>query len=418
VFRPPSRNLWVATEKVIVRLREEDNTAGHLPFAKDPRVLKHALLPGTSDTYLLTLSDSAAGTGALAMANELADSGLYLWAAPDAVQQWRKYSLPNDPLLNRQWHLRNLGGSLNGNPGQDSLAGADAKVFEAWALVGGGSPSVVVAVLDDGPELSHPDLAPNLFENPGEIPGNGIDDDNNGFIDDVRGWDFTSLPGDNDAGHSQNADEHGTSVAGVIAARGNNGIGVAGAAYNVRWFSSRVFNGSTAASDAGFAAAVNYASGRPGHWLFPLAGRRDHEQFLGRRQPGCRPHRCLLLGRHQRARRSRRAPPDRLRKRLRRQPVLPRLPGGLAAQCDGDRREHRSATSAPTTPTPAPASISSRPQTAAPTRSSPWTAQVPMVTTRATMRARAATALASAAPARRPRSPPAWQPSCSARAPD
>lgn len=264
VYRPPAGNYWVATNQIIVRVKADAPGAVETLRAKDKRFLAHSPLPNTTDQFLLTLAPGLAGEAALEICHQLNSSGQFLWAAPNAVQTWTRQST-NDPLLSRQWHLRNLGGDLNGNPGQNGVAGADAKVIDAWALQPGGSTNVVVAVLDDGPQYNHPDLAPNVFVNTGEIAGNNRDDDNNGYIDDVRGWDFSvGLPGDNNPTADDFQDRHGTAVTGIIAARGNNSEGVAGAAYNVRWFASRMFKGDEATDDATIATAINYASGRPG----------------------------------------------------------------------------------------------------------------------------------------------------------
>lgn len=118
-----------------------------------------------------------------------------------------------------QWHYKNFGITPR------SVEGADINLFEAWKQTTG-SPNVIVSIVDGGIDGSHEDLKDNLWINEGEIPGNGIDDDGNGFIDDVYGYNFVSDKGEitlDEAGH-------GTHVAGTVAARNNNGIGVSGVA--------------------------------------------------------------------------------------------------------------------------------------------------------------------------------------------
>ncbi len=145
-----------------------------------------------------------------------------------AIQQ-----TPNDARFGEQWAHVNNGQDIPGSgPG---VTGADIKSLQAWDI-STGSRQIVVAVMDTGSDLNHPDLRDNLWKNPGEIAGNNVDDDGNGFVDDVYGWDFAG--GQNGAGDDDPQDPitqgHGTAVAGVIGATGNNAIGVAG----VNWQSS------------------------------------------------------------------------------------------------------------------------------------------------------------------------------------
>ena len=107
------------------------------------------------------------------------------------------------------------------------MGDADIDAPEAWNVTTG-SRAVVVAVIDTGIDYRHPDLAANMWRNPGEIPGDGIDNDGNGFVDDVYGWDFAN----NDADPFDD-EGHGTHVAGTIGAVGNNGTGVAGVNWQV-----------------------------------------------------------------------------------------------------------------------------------------------------------------------------------------
>jgi len=141
------------------------------------------------------------------------------------------HKIPNDPLFNSQWQHDNTGQQIAGVFGTED---ADTDTTEAWDITIGSS-DVIVGVIDTGFDFDHPDLAPNVFVNPGEIPGNGIDDDGNGFVDDVSGWDF----GDNDS-DAQDTEGHGTAVSGTIAAVGNNGIGVAGVAWEAQILPLRV----------------------------------------------------------------------------------------------------------------------------------------------------------------------------------
>jgi subtilisin family serine protease len=129
-------------------------------------------------------------------------------------------NIPNDTNFSKQWSLHNTGqtyyGTLHGTPD------ADIDAPEAWDIETG-SPDVVIAIIDTGVDYTHPDLAANIWNNTDEIPGNGIDDDHNGYLDDIRGWDLCDNNSD-----PKDIWGHGTECAGVAAASTNNGIGIAG----------------------------------------------------------------------------------------------------------------------------------------------------------------------------------------------
>ena len=124
---------------------------------------------------------------------------------------------------------------------------------EAWAA-GYRGQGITVAVVDTGVDLDHPDLVHSLYVNPGEIPGNGLDDDQNGFVDDVSGYDFV----DRDA-VPDDTNGHGTHVAGTIAAA-HNGIGANGIAPNAKILPIRVLGSNGSGSDSGVAAGIRYAA--------------------------------------------------------------------------------------------------------------------------------------------------------------
>ena len=178
---------------------------------------------------------------------------------------------PNDPGFASQWHYRNLGEgnydfeNLNNNH-VGAKAGCDVNALEAWKTCKG-DPSIIVAILDEGVMYTHPDLAANMWCNPGEsVQGAKTDGDGNGYEGDLHGYNFVTESGDitwtdaNDSGH-------GTHVAGTIAAVNDNGIGVCGVAggdgtsnSGVKIMSCQVFSGQNSVTLAGEARAIKYAA--------------------------------------------------------------------------------------------------------------------------------------------------------------
>lgn len=135
-------------------------------------------------------------------------------------------AVPDDPYFFRQWPLRNSGQYVNGYAG---TAGVDLGFLEAWGMARPAAGEVVVGLIDSGVDLVHPDLVGNVWVNVGEVPGDGLDNDGNGRVDDVHGYDFAD-------GDANPADEigHGTHLAGIVAAAASNGLGTAGAAFHAR----------------------------------------------------------------------------------------------------------------------------------------------------------------------------------------
>ncbi|MFC4810561.1 S8 family serine peptidase [Paenibacillus sp. GCM10023250] len=197
---------------------------------KDPNVLyaEPDLRIGTSR---LRTDDAAAKEAA---ASKVAKEGNAAKSAKSVKEA--EVESPDDTYFPQQWALRNTGQTppfnyndpaLEGHPG---LVGLDVKAPEAWTVTKG-SPRVTVAVIDTGVQADHPDLAGSIWTNPKERAGNGKDDDGNGFVDDVHGWNF--VDGSNVTYSEIDGDIHGTAVAGLISAAANNGIGVAGVAPDV-----------------------------------------------------------------------------------------------------------------------------------------------------------------------------------------
>ena len=160
-----------------------------------------------------------------------------VFAVPQAV-------IPNDPSYPEQWYLDKIGAP------------------EAWGIKSDSS-NIIIAVLDTGVDIDHPDLYKNIWINEDEIKDNGIDDDNNGYIDDVNGWDFFNKVADPNPKFSEGFTEiglhHGTIVAGIIAAEGNNNFGITGINWSAKIMPLKVLSDKGEGSTVEVIQAIDYA---------------------------------------------------------------------------------------------------------------------------------------------------------------
>jgi len=163
-----------------------------------------------------------------------------LYAEKDQIVTLDTSIRPNDPSFSRLW-------------GMQTSSDCDIDAPEAWAIHRGQG-EVIVGVIDTGVDYNHPDLRDNMWVNPGEIPGNGVDDDNNGYIDDVYGANFIT-----DSGNPFDDNRHGTHCAGTIGAKGNNRVGVVGVTWNVKIMALKFLSSSGSGSVSNAVEALNYA---------------------------------------------------------------------------------------------------------------------------------------------------------------
>lgn len=188
------------------------------------------------------------------------------YAEPDYLYQIQR--IPNDLMFSELWGLRNIGQT-------GGSAGADIKAVAAWDR-SIGSRNVIVAVLDSGVDYTHPDLAANIWVNTAERNGRaGVDDDGNGYVDDIYGYDFWN--GDSDP---MDDNDHGTHVAGTIGAVGNNSVGVVGVCWQVQIMALKIGSSSGSLSTSAAIEALEYAKNKGAHLTNNSWGGGSYSQAL------------------------------------------------------------------------------------------------------------------------------------------
>ncbi len=226
------------SSRILVRFQENIST---LPESLMLGTRVESAVPLVSGLHEVSLDHGVSVDDALAVYRE---SPFVLYAEPNY-----RVSLqlaPNDTNYSSLWGLNNAGQ-------QGGLVDADIDASEAWNITTGNN-NLVVAVIDTGVDYSHPELATNMWVNPGEVRGNGIDDDRNGYVDDVYGYDFAN----NDA-DPMDDNGHGTHVAGTIGARGNNGSGVVGVSWNTKIMALKFLDRSGSGYTSSAIRALDYA---------------------------------------------------------------------------------------------------------------------------------------------------------------
>ncbi len=233
----------IATDEIIVRFKSNVSRSEIENFNKENNVEVIEQNRFVPNQYLLRVKNPK---DTLATANKYQESGLTEFAEPNFVSEAKKAALTNDEFINEQWHLHNTG-QVNG------LKGEDVRAKDAWEI-STGSPNIVIAILDDGVDIDHPDLKANIWKNPNtnerDVNGWNFFDDNNN----PRPRKFTPpyyLMDGNDI--------HGTPCAGVAAAVGDNAIGVAGIAFKCKILPVKIFLGDDLVQVNILADAIRYA---------------------------------------------------------------------------------------------------------------------------------------------------------------
>ena len=236
--------LAYAPGRILVKFKQGvSNSQGCKALAAAQNV--HAKLACKAKFFDTTVVGVSAATEKIPdVARAVATSPQVEYAEPDYLVSIN--NRPNDTSFDSLWGLENVGQS-------GGTAGADISAVAAWDYFQGDA-NLVVGVIDTGIDYNHPDLAANMWVNPGEVAGNGLDDDGNGYIDDIHG--INAITG---SGNPMDDHYHGTHCAGTIGGVGDNGQGVAGVAWRVKLMGLKFLDSSGSGYDSGAIEALQYA---------------------------------------------------------------------------------------------------------------------------------------------------------------
>ena len=186
------------------------------------------------------------------------DTGHFEYVEPDYTGKGggRAELIPNDTYFNRQWSMKNDGTFPTSHPGTPD---ADIDMDEGWNITQG-SNQIVGAILDTGCKMDHPEFSGRIWSNLNETASNGIDDDGNGYIDDIQGWDFAY-----DDNNPVDDHGHGTNVAGIVGATGNNDMGYAGVDWNCKLMIGKILNSENWGYYTWWMSAIEYVVNQGAH---------------------------------------------------------------------------------------------------------------------------------------------------------
>ncbi|HRF66917.1 MAG TPA: S8 family serine peptidase [Ignavibacteria bacterium] len=226
------------------------------------------------DTYYVVYFEDK--TNIPELCNKVTSENKIDFAEPDfigeAAGKMGTGSAPNDALFSRQWGLHN-DGSVKTTPGKKGKAGADMNVLKAWEVATGSS-EIIVAILDSGTKIDHPDISSRIWVNKGEVK-NGRDDDGNGFVDDINGYNFSY-----DNANVRDDGGHGTNIAGTVGATTNNSLGYAGIDQNCRLMICKNLDDENLGEYSWWSASLYYAANNGARVINMSEGGYDYSKTL------------------------------------------------------------------------------------------------------------------------------------------